>query len=319
MNTILADIGGTNVRFALAGEQGIVNPQKLKSAAFDGFLEAMEHYCDGQGVKADAVIPATAAWPDAEGIYKFSNETGWDFDPEKIRKAGYEIKRIYNDFEAASYGALSPKIEKLTELKPGRHGREYPRLVCGPGTGLGLGFALPEGEIYWRVQPTFGARMIAAGHTEEQHQIIQAVLRVLGPDKIVEFEHLASGRGMILLHQAVCDIYGFEQYGERAEHILEKPKEESAQITLRLFHEFLGLFVHSAVMFTHSYGGVYMTGGMMDRLMERDLFDAETLVKFMTIPLAEYIDHVMKGTALYHASDPYLALKGLSEVHAYGR
>ena len=323
MKTVLADIGGTHVRFALAdsenGQDELINPVKLKAADFPGFQDAMEHYLRESGEEAKRVMPATAAWPNADGVYIFSNQTGWNFDPEAMREAGYQIDYIYNDFEAASYGALSSSVQSIETLKEGRTGRSYPKLVCGPGTGLGLGFALPEGLREWRVQPTFGANMMVACHTQEQFEIVQAAGKLKEKGDIISFEDMASGRGMILLHAAVCEVNGYENNVERAEHVLASIEEDSSKTTLRLFHEFLGLFLHSATMFTHSFSGVYMCGGMMDRLKERDLLQTDTLVKFMTVPLIEYIDHVMKDTAVYYVSDPWLALRGLQEAHSYGR
>lgn len=317
MAALLSDIGGTHVRFALIKDGALYQPKKLKAAEFKGFKEAVEHYLNSIGETAKQIMAATAAWPDEKGIYHFSNQTGWDFDPQALRDQGYLIERLFNDFEAASYGALSPQIEQKVVLKEGRNSREYPRLVCGPGTGLGLAYALPVGESSWRVQPTFGARMLLSCYTDEQHEVAKIAQRLMTDGKVLEFENFASGRGMILLHKAVCQMLDKPHFGEHAQELLDNADKESVQVTLRLFHEFLGLFIHTTAMITHSYGGVYLNGGMLDRLTERGMFDFATVEKFMLVPVVEYVSHIIRDTPVFYVSDPYLALKGLMEAKSY--
>lgn len=320
MKTILADIGGTHVRFAFAGDGQIDAPIKYKTAEYDGFLDVLKAYEAEVGKAGERIIPASAAWPNADGVYVFSNKTGWHFDPQELRDAGYILDYVLNDFEAASYGAVSLHKDELECLKTGRKGRDYARLICGPGTGLGLGVAAPFGEAEWMVQRSFGARMIAATYTQEQEEIKRAIFKNNGSQNIVEYEDMVSGRALVGLHDAVCDVYGHDKFGERAEHILEKQDVQSVQITLRLFHEFLGVFLHSALMFTHSYGGVYLCGGMMDRLKERGLLDWSSTETYMLMPLgAEYIEHVIADTPVYYMNDPFLALRGLQEFSDYER
>jgi len=314
---LLADIGGTHVRFALAKDGQLYEPQKLKAAEFSGFKEATEHYLGSIGECATGILAATAAWPDEHGVFHFSNQTGWDFNPQVMRDSGYQLDRLFNDFEAAGYGALSPNIEQKDQLKSGRSGRDYPVLICGPGTGLGLAYALPVNDTAWRVQPTFGAKMLVCCYTQEQHEIAMIGQKMLGDDQILQFEHVASGRGLILLHEAVCKMLDKPVFGDSAQEILDNAHEESAQVALRLFHEFLGLFIHSMIMTTHSYGGVYLAGGMVDRLMERDMFDFKAIETYMLVPVCEYVSHVIEDTPVFSVRDPFLALKGLLEADNY--
>lgn len=318
LNTVLADIGGTHVRFALAGGQEIQNPQKLKSSDYDGFLEALLYYLDEVGGKAERIMAASAAWPDEKGVYTFSNHSGWDFDPAAIREAGYQIDRVYNDFEAASYGALSLPGEQVKVLRSGRDGREYPRVICGPGTGCGLAYALPKDSVGWRVQSTFGAHMLPACFREDQHAVAIAAARLSTERDVLKYEHLCSGRGFPLLHKAVCQVFNLPISGETAADIVENIKEEAAEKTLGYFHEFLGLFINSAVVTTHGYGGVYLNGGMLDRLMERKLFSFDRIEQSMMVPMIDYVDHVLKQVPVYYVSDPYLALHGLMEIYRNG-
>ncbi|MEM6781507.1 MAG: glucokinase [Pseudomonadota bacterium] len=318
MNTILADIGGTHVRFAIAGDDAISHPQKLKSAEHDGFLAALEHYLSDVKMSADTIIAASAAWPNEHGVYTFSNHSGWDFDPQALRSEGYKVWPVFNDFEAASYGALSLPDDKIKTLKSGRSGRDYPRVICGPGTGCGLAYALPEGDNHWRVQATFGAHMLPACFSQDQYAIAMEASKLSTERDILKFEHLCSGRGFPLLHKAVCNVLELKPVNGKTRDILEHHNEQSVQASLDFFHEFLGLFINSSVITTHGYGGVYLNGGMLDRLMEKNLFDFDRVKQSMMVPLIDYVDHVMADVPVFYVSDPYLALHGLMEIYKHG-
>ena len=60
---------------------------------------------------------ATAAWPDAEGNYRFSRPGHWPINPEKLTKSGYKIVKIVNDFEACTAGILKLDTQALTVFK----------------------------------------------------------------------------------------------------------------------------------------------------------------------------------------------------------
>lgn len=317
VTVLLADIGGTHVRFALSGEGGILHPKKMKASDFAGFEEAAATYLKETGAKISKIAAATAAWPDENGVYTFSNLSGWNFNPQAMREKGYVLDRIYNDFEAASYGALSLKPSERKILYAGKGQRNDPVVICGPGTGLGLAYALPDGKGRWRVQATFGGHLLPSTHNQEQAAVVSAA-RTLSPYKDgVSAEHLSSGRGLPLLHDAVCAVYGFTPAGKSAEEILSQSEEQSVKKTLFFFHDFLGTFIHNAIVTTQGYGGVYLNGGMIDRLVEKNLFDFDTIHQSMMVPLIAYIDHVMQTTPVYYVSDPFLALKGLLEVERH--
>jgi len=293
-------------------ERQLIEPEMIKVTHFKGLEDATQTYLKKIGYTVQRLLPATAAWPDDKGIYHYSNDNGWNFDPSALSKIGITVDRVFNDFEASSYGALAVSKEELKILKRGEN-EGYPVVILGAGTGLGLAYGLPDDEG-WRVQTTFGARMLLACHTKEQFEIAQAAQEISKHERILEFEDLASGRGLPLLYRAYCKVNGKPDEILTAEEICDLIENEASLNTLRLFHEFLGIFIHSAVMFTHGFGGVYLNGGMFDRLVEKKLFDFGTIEKFMMLSLVSTVDHVMKKTPVYFVSDPFLALKGLVEI-----
>ena len=59
MGTILADIGGTHIRFAAPGSSGPDNIKKFAVADFGSLTEALAAYSEDKGT----LYIATAAWP----------------------------------------------------------------------------------------------------------------------------------------------------------------------------------------------------------------------------------------------------------------
>ena len=60
---LLADIGGTNVRFALLAD-GLAQPERemsLRCADFDGLEQAARHYLSQAVTRTSARLPST--WP----------------------------------------------------------------------------------------------------------------------------------------------------------------------------------------------------------------------------------------------------------------
>lgn len=316
MTTILADIGGTYARFGVLKEDGAAGAyEKLEAARYDSLYEALSSYAAKNGVKADNLRLATAAWPDEKGVYYLADRKGWNFEPASFAAQGCNVDVICNDFVAASYGALSSEVENKVRLREGEGQRNAPVLVVGPGTGLGLSYAMPEENGRWRVQGTFGAHMVAGAHTDEQHEILKAARLIKGGDAVLVYEDVAAGRGLGVLYRAVCSIKGITpQHEIDPRGILANAAWPEMADTIRLMHEFLGLFIHSVLVTTHGFGGVYLSGGLIDRLLEKELFDFASIEKMITVPVVPTVNHVVQATPVWYISDPFLALKGLKEM-----
>ena len=87
-----------------------------------------------------------------------------------------------------------------------------------------------------------------------------------------------------------------------------------AAAALRLFHEFLGLFAHNALVTGHAFGGVYLDGGLTQHLAAQGAFDRETFLAYMTLQAAEVVQDKIDSTPVFIINDPFVALQGLSEL-----
>lgn len=312
---LLADIGGTHARFALKNEDGSINaPKKYSVADFDTAEQALTHYCHDTGIEPGGdLLLATAARPDEAGQWRFYNKNPWVIDKASLRQAGWFLGLIVNDFAASARGAVSLPDNLKHVLKPGSPRPEAPCAVIGPGTGLGLAYATPQGK-QWRIQETFGGHMLATALTDEHYLFLGLVNSLKKNNTIIVPEDVASGRGVPSLYKAVCLYGGYEPLDKSVEELLEDPDDKNVKQALRLFHEFLGLFAHNAIVTGHAYGGLYLDGGLMQRLRERKLFDFKTFEKFMVLNPAPSVKRMLESVPVFAVTDPYVALRGLAEM-----
>lgn len=302
---ILSDIGGTYVRFAFESKGKPMNVKKYAAADFETFEAAVERYCEEARIEGEiSLLIATAAHPDENNAWHFVNRNKWVIDVPALGN----VDIIVNDFEAATWGLIDLKEQKI--LKAGRERKTAPRVLIGPGTGLGLGYLMPHGREY-HVQGTQGGHIAAAAITDEQARVLQAVNRVKQRDSVTTYEDVVSGPGLYNLYAALCSLSDEEQVAKNAEGLLDHERSVAVKDAVRLFHEFFALFAASVTVGAGAYGGVYLTGGILERLSEKNLFDFAHFEKFFVLRLPPLIEKRVSETPVIQVTDPNLTLNGL--------
>jgi glucokinase len=308
---ILADIGGTYARFALESDEHLKDVRKYKAGDFESFDDALTLYCKESGVDAPCSLSIATAGYEDQGVWKFVNQNKWEINPAALKKKGWSLPIILNDFEAATWSLLSlDKEEKLT-LRDGQ-GATDSLCLLGPGTGLGLGY-LHQGKTNY-VQKTHGGHMPATSITEEQWLVIQTLQRLNRGKTTTVFEHLVSGPGLFNIYAALCLMAGKIRHISETEQLLEHRDDPEVKNTLRLFHEFMGLFAVNAVVTGNAYGGLYLTGGVLERLHTYGAFDVGHFLKFFDLGLASSVKRDLALTPISFITIPNPALKGLRVV-----
>ena len=306
---ILCDIGGTYARFAIDDEQGFGEVSKFEAARFDSFEAALEHFTNEQGAGKLPLRIATAAYPDESGRWRFVNNNQWVIDLKALAAQGWTLEIILNDFEAATAGLKNIPDDARETLKAGKENAEHAKCLLGPGTGLGLGY-LRDG----RVQKTHGGHILATAITTEQAEIIQIVQAMKKTPSAPVFESFVSGGGLYDIYQAACSQGGAEIQAEDAPALFDYLDATEVKTALRLFHEFLGMFAHTAVVTGHAYGGLYLTGGVLDRLIENNLFDFKHFETFFVQNGVTSVREAVNATPIMHITDPALSFRGLQNA-----
>ena len=312
MTVILADIGGTHARFACLEKGGIAEPQKYAASAFPALADALMAYCAAHGKKPKGKIRIAAAARNHGDTWRFLNGNPWIIDPKALAKAGWKLELIVNDFAASARGALALTDDQLITLKQGVGATGAARAILGPGTGLGLAYLIPA-KKGWHVQETFGGHMLATARTEEQFRILRTVGNLRGNDAVV-FEDVVSGRGLPLLYRAVCAEKSLPSKHDTAESLIADAQDTAVRETLRLFYEFLGLFAHNAAVSGHAIGGLYLDGGMIQRLHTANLYDAASFERFFVPDVAPTVKAALAATPVWLIRDPFVALRGLAAM-----
>lgn len=319
---LLADIGGTHARFALADDKGVLGaPAKYCVNDYPAIEEALSGFCREQNCpEQPSLLMAVAARPHSDGTYRFGNNDHWRIEPQKMEKTGWHIDLLVNDFVASARGALVLQPENKKVLRRGTPDKKSPCAILGPGTGLGLAYMHPVEGAGWHIQETAGGHMIAAAATEEQHTIIRLALRFKAGDSLLSYEDLASGRGLPVLYRAVCLYNGQKpQKSWQAADFIIHADDFCVSETWRLFHEFLGLFAHNVVMTGHCYDGIYLDGGIMHRLQEHDMFDFERFTDYMMLKPIPVLAKAMARVPVTLVKDPFVALRGVYELYQDGK
>lgn len=309
--TVLTDIGGTYVRFAVAGNSGPEKIDKYAAEEFETLGKALEHYCKAQGIKFGGPLRIATAGYEDDGIWKFVNRNKWQINPAELEKQGWEIECILNDFEAATWALSDLKPGDIEVFKKGKPAQAS-KCLLGPGTGLGLGY-LHHGEHPF-VQKTHGGHMPVAALSDEQRLIIQTMQRLKTDETVPVFENVVSGPGLYNIYAACCLVSGKIRRVDTPENMLKETEDPEIVNSLRIFHEFFGLFAATAVITGHAYGGLHLTGGVLEHLVAQKVFDFEHFEKWFCLEAVDSVKQALQNTPIIYITEPYPALRGL--LHA---
>ena len=171
---LVADIGGTNARFALtdlsAPSPTLREAKSLPAAEFASLQHAIEHYLGEVGVAPKRGALAVASPADRDEI-RLTNRA-WSFSRGELqRMLGFDELRVINDFGAVAWAvpALTPE-DRTTLHGPTVGPLRGPVTVMGPGTGLGVAM-LVGNESQWQVVETEGGHVSFAPLGDEEQAI----------------------------------------------------------------------------------------------------------------------------------------------------
>jgi len=162
----------------------------------------------------------------------------------------------------------------------------------------------------YHVQRTHGGHIPAAALSEDQGLILR-VLRQQTNSELISYENLISGPGLFAIYKAGCAIAGTAPKFETSRELFKHLGDSELDNTLRLFHEFFGLFAAGVVMTAHGYGGLYLTGGVLDRIMAADCFKLESFERYFHLPSVDSVRLDLARTPIAYITTPVLTMKGL--------
>lgn len=172
---LVADIGGTNARFALtdlaAPNVGLHEAKSLRNADFASVQHAVEHYLQGIDARPKQAALAVAC-PVGSDEIRLTNRA-WSFSRRELQRTlGLDELRMINDFGAVAWAVPSLERDSLVTL----HGDPAaplrgPISVLGPGTGLGVALLVGSHEHGWHAVETEGGHTSFAPIGDEERAI----------------------------------------------------------------------------------------------------------------------------------------------------
>ena len=266
---LVADIGGTNARFALASIQdktiSLHEVQNFRAEDFEAPRDAADAYIKTVGKPRLACF--AVAGPVTNPVIAFTN-SHWALDIAAMQEAlSLERLQIVNDFEALASGVPFLKRDDLLSVKPGAGDPNAPVLVLGPGTGLGQAMIVP-GDNGGRVVSTEGGHVSFAPRTEEEIAVMQFLAQ---EHSRVSVERLLSGPGLVNIHRALSALEGEQPAPFSAAEITLAAMKKSHPIAVKtadMFCDVMGRVAGDAVLACGARGGVVLGGGILPRIQD---------------------------------------------------
>jgi glucokinase len=304
VRALLADIGGTNARFALL-EDGVIGPPLILSvAAFatteDAVAEALAKLAPG-GVEVGVLA---LAGPVVTEPVRLTN-AHWVFSSAALAgRFGFPV-RLVNDFMALAHALPHLGPEDLVPIGGGARDPGAPMLVLGPGTGLGTAGFLPGPAL---AVATEAGHIGLAPADAWQDQVVAALRARCGR---AGTEEALSGRGLANLHAVVAALRGAEVPARDAAAVVAAaPGCPVAAEAVRLFLDLLAAYAGDMALAWGARGGIFLAGGILPRL--RPSLDlASFRARFEDRPP---MSGWMRGVPLHLVTHPAPAFPGLAAL-----
>jgi glucokinase len=271
---LVADVGGTHARFAIARNDGST-PQtiaKVSCAAYPDLRSAIAEQLDAlpPAVRPRRAALAVAAIVHSDHI-RLTN-LNWQFSIAALRAdLGLDQLLLLNDFEALAWSLPQLDASELRQVGGGEANPRGARAVIGPGTGLGVSGLIPCRQG-WAVIRGEGGH-VSFSPADERESAILACAWKRFPH--VSGERLVSGIGLPVLHLAVCQVDGFRHEDLSVADIAQRAvqgTDPACVATIATFCAMLGTIAGNLALTLGASGGVYIGGGIVPRLGSR--FDA---------------------------------------------
>lgn len=280
---LVADIGGTNARFALAEpgpERPDVSPPSIYLTADHPSMEdALRAFLDASGRPRLSGVAACAAGPveggDGEALIRMTN-CPWEVSLGGLaRVTGVAAPRLMNDFAALALSVPALRRQELHAVGPDRAGRAgAPVAILGAGTGLGISSLVFDGAHEIPV-PGEGGHADLPPATPREMEVLARLQAKYGH---VSVERVLSGPGLVALHAALCEIEGRTAERLMPPDIARRAQERGdalAAEAVALFCGWLGAVAGNLALTLGAEGGIYIGGGIVPGWIESapGLFD----------------------------------------------
>jgi glucokinase len=263
---ILADIGGTNARFALLRDGRITARRRVRVADFPSLEAALAAYLSGLRGTPPVRMAVAAAGPISSNAVSLTNSP-WRISAGVLR-GRFRLREVMlvNDFAAVAWAVPHLTAAHTVAIGGGRAVRGAPVAILGPGTGLGVAGLIP-GSGGPHVLVTEGGHVTMAPADARESAILAHLRTRFGH---VSAERVLSGDGLVNLAQAIAALEGQAAEGHTAAEITERAlagASPACGAALATFCAMLGTMAGNLALTMGARGGVYIAGGIVPRFV----------------------------------------------------
>src|SRR3984957_9224006 len=265
---LLADIGGTNARFALeTGPGEIGSVQVYPCASYPGVADVIKKYLkDNKIGRVNHAAVAIADPVDRDQVSTPNHD--WTFSIEATRRAlGFDTLLVVNDFTALAMAL--PGLTDAQRVQVGGGSRRQNSVIgfLGPGTGMGVSGLIPADDRWIALGSEGGHASFSP--LDEREDLVMRYARKRFPH--VSFERVAAGPGLLLIYQALAERDGVSVPDDlESASITERAHggEALALEAVNCFCGILGTFAGNIAVTLGALGGIFIGGGVVLKLGE---------------------------------------------------
>jgi glucokinase len=268
---LVGDVGGTNARFALVDAEGRVRHLHIYPAReFASLSDVIADYLHRtMGRKRPPKAAIAVAGPVLDGEITFTNLAWQVSEGDLLATFEFEAVRLLNDFAAQALACPRLDPENLKPIGPELRGGgpDCPIVVLGAGTGFGVA-ALARGPLGDLPIATEGGH---AGFAPADDVELELWRRLHQRHGRVSIERLLSGAGLFEMHKILCELDQSSSTCADEKAVMEAAAtgDPAAGRTLDRFCAILGGVAGDLALSFGARGGVFISGGIAPRMVER--------------------------------------------------
>lgn len=315
VEALIGDIGGTHTRLALCDADGYGEIAMFRNAEHADLAEILAEFLRDRGVVPATLECCLAVAAPVDGSEVVLTNLAWRISAFDLRaRFGFRRVRLVNDFAAVALALGALGADDCQALGGGPGDPAAPRLVLGPGTGLGAALWLPAAGPEFVLATEAGHATLAAAD-EREAALIAVVRRGHGH---ASAERLLSGPGLAELYRAVTELEGRVAVALAPAEVSARAVAGTDPVAVTALGDFfalLGSFAGNLALSTGARGGVYLAGGILPRLaaaLAASAFRARFLAK------GRFMDY-LEAIPLALIVHPEPALLGLARAVAVNR
>ena len=266
---LLADVGGTNARFAWQEGPGaaLLDTQLLHVSDFPRIQDAIHHYLSGRGHHTPESMAIAIANP-ITGDWVHMTNAHWSFSQAAVKaEFGVHTFRLLNDFTALALALPDLPANQLRQVGGISPAPRAPIALIGAGTGLGVSGSIPVGDAGWVPLSGEGGHVTLPAITARERLVMDGLAQRYGH---ASAERLVCGHGLFDTFGLLCHADGVASGAiHDAAGVTEaalKTHHPQAVEALTMFCAVLGTVAGNLALSLGAHGGVYVGGGIVPRL-----------------------------------------------------